>query len=225
MTMCGYISKDKERAWYQCQTYNISGENLQQGRLQHISAQTAIDDGKGILTQREKNSGMYKFSMRSLFPCLCRVRVVAMYALQLAAYISQALWKAAWNPNLITFADSDLVFYYGYSRPRNRERYFVTPEGDSGIDGDMCTPDGRGGDVASDEPCVTPRKRRCSPYDSIRRVIHQRAVLTQSERIIGCQPDFLEMTEATKDHYISLLKIGVPAVQLVANQFFFAQIS
>ena len=38
----------------------------------------------------------------------------------------------------------------------------MTPEGDSGIDGDVCTPDGRGGDVACDEPRVTPRKRRCS---------------------------------------------------------------
>ena len=99
----------------------------------------------------------------------------------------------------------------------------MTTEGDSGINGDVCTPDGRGGDVACDEePCVTPRKRRCSPYENIRRVMHER-VSTQSERIIGYQPDFLVMTEATEDHYISLLKIGVPVVQAVANQFFSTQ--
>ena len=61
----------------------------------------------------------------------------------------------------------------------------MTPKGDSGIDGDVCTPDRRGGDVACNEPCVTPRKRRCS-YENIRRVMQQRAVSTQSERIIGC---------------------------------------
>ena len=79
MTMCGYITKDEGRAWYQCRIHNIPREYLQQGRLQHISAQTAIDDGKVILTQQF--SEMYKFSMRALFPCVCPVRVVAMYAL------------------------------------------------------------------------------------------------------------------------------------------------
>ena len=108
-------------------------------------------------------------------------------------------------------ADSDHIFFDGYSRPRNRERYFVTPEGDSGIIGDVCTPDGRGGDVACDEePCVTPRKRRCSPYENIRRVMHER-VSTQSERIIGCQPDFLEMTEAIDVNYISFTEDRRPS--------------
>ena len=37
-TMCGYITKDEGRAWYQCQIHNIPREDLQQGRLQHISA-------------------------------------------------------------------------------------------------------------------------------------------------------------------------------------------
>ena len=206
MTMCGYITKDEGRAWYQYRIRNISREDLQQGRLQIISAQTAIDDGKVILTQGNFFSEMYKFSMRSLFPCVCPVRVVVMYALQSAAYIpaldwvrkfakvdsheAQALWKAAWNPKLITLADSDRIFFDGYSRPRNRERYFVTPEGDSGINGDVCSSDGREGDVACDEePCVTPRKRWCSPYENIRRVMHER-VSTQSERIIGCQRTF-----------------------------------
>ena len=32
---------------------------------------------------------------------------------------AQALWKAAWNPKLITLADSDHVSFDGYSRPRN----------------------------------------------------------------------------------------------------------
>ena len=51
-TMCGYITKDEGQPWYQCRVHNIPREDLQQGRLQHISAQTAIDDGKVILTQR-----------------------------------------------------------------------------------------------------------------------------------------------------------------------------
>ena len=57
---------------------------------------------------------------------MCPVRVVAMYAFQFAAYIpaldwvrkiakvdlheAQASWKAAWNPKLITLADSDHIF-------------------------------------------------------------------------------------------------------------------
>ena len=143
MTMCGYITKDEGRAWFQCRIHNIQREDLQQGRLQHISAQTAIDDGKVILTQRNFFSEMYKFLMRSLFPCVCPVRVVAMYAIQSAANIpasdwvrkfakvdlheAQALWKAAWNPKLITLADSDLFLFDGYSKPCNRESYFVTP--------------------------------------------------------------------------------------------------
>ena len=102
-----------------------------------------------------------------------------MYALQSAAYIpasdwvrkfakvdlheAQALWKAAWNPKLITLGDSDHIFFNGYSRPRNRERHFVTPEGDNGSNGDVCTLDGRGGDVACDEePCVTGHVRQQS---------------------------------------------------------------
>ena len=87
----------------------------------------------------------------------------------------------------------------------------MTRKGDSGIDVRACTPDGRGGDVACDEPGVTPRKRRCSPFENIRRVTHQRAVSKQSERIIGCQSDFLEMTEATEDHYISFTKDRRPS--------------
>ena len=53
----------------------------------HITAQTAIDDGKVFLTQRNSFSEMFKFSMRALFPCICPVRVVAMYALQPAGYL------------------------------------------------------------------------------------------------------------------------------------------
>ena len=65
--------------------------------------------------------------MRSMFPCICPVRVVAMYALQSAGYIpasdcvrkyskvdseeAQALWKAAWNPKVITHTDSDRIFF------------------------------------------------------------------------------------------------------------------
>ena len=69
-TMCGYITKDEGHPWYQCRIHNIPREDLQQGRLQHISAQTAIGGGKVILTQRNFFSEMYKFSMRSLFPCV-----------------------------------------------------------------------------------------------------------------------------------------------------------
>ena len=117
LSMCGYITEDEGRPWYQCMVYNIPREDLQQGRLQHISAQTATDDGKVILTQRNFFSEMFKFSMRSLFPCICPVRVDAMYALQSTGYIpasdwvrkfskvdseeAQALWKASWNSKVI----------------------------------------------------------------------------------------------------------------------------
>ena len=64
--------------------------------------------------------------------------------------------------------------------------------------------------ACDEEPCVTPRKRRCLPYENIKRVLHER-VSTQSERIIGCQPDFLEMMEATEDHYISFTEDWCPS--------------
>ena len=91
-TICGHISKDEGQTWCQCRIHNIPREDLQQGRLQHISAQTSIDDGKVILTQRNFFSEMYKYSMRSLFPCVCHVCVVAMYALQSAGYIPASDW-------------------------------------------------------------------------------------------------------------------------------------
>ena len=81
--MRGYITKDKGRPWYQCRIHNIPREDLQQGRLQHVSAQTAIDDSKVILTQSNFFSEIFKFSMRALF-LVCTVRVVAMHALQSA---------------------------------------------------------------------------------------------------------------------------------------------
>ena len=40
-----------------------------------------------ILTQRNFFSEIFKFSVLALFPCICPVRVVAMYALQSAGYI------------------------------------------------------------------------------------------------------------------------------------------
>ena len=73
----------------------------------------------------------------------------------------------------------------------------MTPEAE--IDS---TPDGREDDVACEEPCVTPRKRRSSPYENVQRVLSQRTAPNQSGRSIGCQPDFLEMTETAEDHYI-----------------------
>ena len=146
-TMCGYITKDEGRPWYQCRVHNIPREDLQQGRLQHISAQTAIDDGKGILTQRNFFSEMFKFFMRSLFPCICPTRVVAMYPLQSVGYIpasdwvrkfskvgseeAQASWKASWNPKVITITDTDRIFFDGCSRLRSRDRYFVAPDNSS----------------------------------------------------------------------------------------------
>ena len=85
--MCGYIIKDEGRPWYQCGIHNIPREDLQQGRLQHISAHTAIDDSEVTLTQRNFFSEMFKFLMQALFPCIyLSVRVVAMYALQSAVY-------------------------------------------------------------------------------------------------------------------------------------------
>ena len=52
------------------------------------------------------------------------------------------------DPKLITLADSDHIFFDGYSRPRSQERYIVTPEAESGTYSSMCTPDGREDDVA-----------------------------------------------------------------------------
>ena len=156
--------------------------DLQQGRLQHISAQTSVDDGKVILTQCNFFSEMFKFSMRSLSPCVCPVRVVAMYALQSVGYIpasdwvrkyskvdseeAQALWKAAWNPKVITLTYSDRIFFDGYSRPRGRERYFVAPVAECGVDSNILTPQGIVEDTI-DAPCMTPRKRRQIPYEKI----------------------------------------------------------
>ncbi len=76
--------------------------------------------------------------MRSLFPCVCPLRVVAMYALQSGGYIptsdwtrkfvkvdcdkAQSVWKVTWNPKFITLADSDRIFFDGYNRPRKKER-------------------------------------------------------------------------------------------------------
>ena len=149
---------------------------------------------------------------------MCPVQVVAIYALQSAEYIpfsdwvckhdkvdlheAQALWRAARNPKLITLANSDHIFFDGYYRPRSRERYFVTPVAESGINSSMCTSDGREDGVAYEEPCVTPRKRRSSPYENVQRVLSQRTAPNQSGRINGCQPNFLEMTETAEDHYI-----------------------
>ena len=134
--------------------------------------------------------------MRSLFPCDYPVRVVAMYALQSAGYIpasdwvrkyskvdseeTQALWKAAWNPKVITLTDSDRIFFDGYSRPRGRERYFVAPEEEYGLDSNILTP------VDSiDAPCMTPRKRRQNPYEYIRRILHERTESTSYDRATG----------------------------------------
>ena len=77
----------------------------------------------------------------------------------------------------------------------------MTPEAESGIDSSMCNPDGRDGDVACEEPCVTPRKRRSAPYENVQRVLSQRTAPNQLGRIIGCQADFLELTETAEDHY------------------------
>ena len=66
----------------------------------------------------------------------------------------------------------------------------------------MCTPDDHEDDVACDEPCVTPRKRRSSQYENVQRVLSQRTAPNQSGRIIGSPPDCLEMMETAEDHYI-----------------------
>ena len=76
-----------------------------------VTAAQLFSDGKVVLTQRNFFSEMFRFSMRALFPCICPVRVEAMYALQSAGYIpasdwvrkfskvdsneAQALWKTA----------------------------------------------------------------------------------------------------------------------------------
>ena len=218
-TMCGYITKDEGRPWFQCRVHNIPREDLQQGRLQHISALTAIDAGKIILTPRNFFSEMFKFSMRCLFPCVCPLRIVAMYAVQSAAYIpasdwvrkfskldpeeAQALWKSAWNPKIITLVDSDRIFFDGYARPRRRERYFVAGESsNSGID--PSTPAAEDGD--SPEPCLTPKRRRVTPIENITQVLRQRSSNESTSRPASALPEFLDFNEdrvRDEAHYIT----------------------
>jgi hypothetical protein len=217
-TMCGYITKDEGRPWFQCRVHNIPREDLQQGRLQHISALTAIDAGKIILTPRNFFSEMFKFSMRCLFPCVCPLRIVAMYAVQSAAYIpasdwvkkfskldpeeAQALWKSAWNPKLITLVDSDRIFFDGFARPRRRERYFVAGES-SGIS--PSTP-AAPTEVDVPEPCLTPKRRRVAPMENISQVLSQRVSHSSTSRPVPALPEFLDFNEdmvRDEEHYIT----------------------
>ena len=63
------------------------------------------------------------------------------------------------DPKVITLTDSDRIFFDGYSKPRGRERYFVAPEAECGLDSNILTPQGVEED-SIDAPCMTPRKRR-----------------------------------------------------------------
>ena len=235
--MCGYITKDEGRPWYQYRVHNIPREDLQQGRLQHISEQTTIDDGKAILTQRNFFSEMFKFSMRSLFPCIFPVSVVAMYALQSAGYIPASDWvrkfskvdleeaQALWNPKVITITDTDRLFFDGCSRPCNIDRYFVAPDNSSHCGDSISTPQCDEDNVALKEPCVTPTRQRATPYQNIQNVLQQRTDTPRKERRLGCQPQFLQMPEnAARSTTLRSLKTDVPVVFQARSPLLCAQI-
>ena len=58
--------------------------------------------------------------------------------------------------------------------------------------------------VALEEPCVTPTRQRATPYQNIQNVLHQRTDRPQTERRLGCQPQFLQMSEnADEEHHIT----------------------
>ena len=59
-----------------------------------------------------------------------------------------------------------------------------------------------------DAPCMTPRKRRQTPYKKIRSILHERIESTSCDRATGVkrQPDFLRMPESSEvneEHYIT----------------------
>ena len=89
----------------------------------------------------------------------------------------------------------------------SRERYFVAPEAECGLDSNVLTP--QGAEVDSiDAPCMTPRKRRQNPYENIRRILHERTESTSCDRATGVrrQPIFLRMPESSEvvqEHYIT----------------------
>ena len=120
---------------------------------------------------------------------------------------AQAQWKAAWNPKVITLTNSDRIFFDGYSRPGGRERYFVAPGAECGLDFNILTPQGVEED-SIDAPCMTPRKRRQTPYKNIRSMLHDRTESRSCDRATGVrrQPDFLRMPESSEvdeEHYIT----------------------
>jgi hypothetical protein len=138
VTMCGYILKDEGQSWFRHRSFNIPREDLQTGRLQHLSALTSIDENRMVLTQRNLFAEMYKFSMRCLFPCVTPPPYVLLYMMQSGNYIpspewlkryskietdeAQALWDIVFRAKHTTIADIKRIFFDGRS---SRCRYYM----------------------------------------------------------------------------------------------------
>ena len=161
-----------------------------------------------------------------------------MYALHSAGYIpasdwvrkyskvdseeAQALWKAAWSPKVITLTDSDRIFFDGYSRPRGRDRYFVAPEAECGLDSNILTPQGVEKD-SIDAPCMTPRKRRQTPNENIRSTLHERTESTSCDRATGVrrQPDL----QSHHQRFLEMLSKIVPIMRIAKDKSRYGRIS
>ena len=58
--------------------------------------------------------------------------------------------------------------------------------------------------VALEEPCVTSTRQRATPYKNIQNVLQHRMDRLRTERRLGCQPKFLQMSENTdEEHHIT----------------------
>jgi hypothetical protein len=175
VTMCGYILKDEGQPWFQHRSHNIPREDLQTGRLQHITALTAIDENRVILTPRNLMSEMYKFTMRCLFPCIPPARFCVLYMMQSGNYIpspewlkryskmdsneAQSMWDIVFAAKRTTIEQTDRIFFDGQCR---RIRYFLA--------------NNRRG-VEAESPQLRPHgspstdSEGMSPYDRIRDVL------------------------------------------------------
>ena len=118
-------------------------EELQAGRLQHLQQLTAFDENRVVLTQRNLIAELFKFSMRSLFPCVVPIRYVALYAMQSGNYIpspewlkrfskmdhheAQSLWEIVHTPKNTVLSNIDCIFFENRSLINNSKgRYFLS---------------------------------------------------------------------------------------------------
>lgn len=141
-TMCGYIMKDEGQTWFQYRVFNITQQLLHQGKMEHMSQLTAIDEGKVVLTSRNLFKEMFKFQKRSFDPCVPPMRYMLLYACQSKYYIpaadliksyskmmcdeAESVWKICHDPVNTTLEDIDLIFYERRGFDKSRPfRYFI----------------------------------------------------------------------------------------------------